>query len=219
MDTLHAARVDLFWRRALLNYITTSWQGLAAVISIAAGFISHSTALTGFGLVSAVQTGSSILLLWRFHVQVRRKMSKEEETVDNTFLFILGVFFFLIALYILNESGSAFFYKEQPETSFSGLVLALLSFIIMSVLAFFKMKTARLLESITLRSEAKENAVGTYLSCTLFICLLIHILHGLWWADPLGALFMLPYIMREGWKALQESKGASSLPRETTRLV
>lgn len=212
-------RADLFRRRALLNYITTSWHVISALIAIPGGFISHSVALTGFGLVSAVQTGSSVLLLRRFHVQVRRKMSKEEEAVYHTLLFILGVLFFLMALYILNESGSALFYKEQPETSRTGLVLALLGFIIMSVLAFFKMKTAKLLESITLRSEAKENAVATYLSATLFTCLLIHILYGWWWADPLGALFMLPYIIREGWRALQESKGASSLPNETTRLV
>jgi divalent metal cation (Fe/Co/Zn/Cd) transporter len=219
MDTLQTPGADLFLRRALLNYITTSWHAIAAVTAIAAGFISHSIALAGFGLVSAMQAGSSLLLLRRFHVQVRRTMSKQEERVHDTLLFILGVLLFLIALFILNESGSAFFYKEHPDTSRAGLVLALLGFIVMSVLAFFKMQTARLLDSMALRSEAKENGVATYLSCVLFTCLLIHILHGWWWADPLGALFMLPYILREGWKALQESKGTSSLPGETTRLV
>lgn len=208
----------LLSRRAWLDYATVSWHATAAVISITAGFVADSIALTGFGLASIIQTAIAALLLWRFHREVRQQRGKEEHLVEQRILFILGVTFFLLALYILHESGSKLFYREKSETSKSGLVLSVLAFLAMLALAVLKLRSAKALESKMLRADAKENAIGTYPPLMLFSGLSLHAGYGWWWADPLAALFTLPFVIREGWKAIEDSKD-SPFARETTKMI
>jgi divalent metal cation (Fe/Co/Zn/Cd) transporter len=126
--------------------------------------------------------------------------------------------FFLLALYILNESGPRLFYREKPEKSSLGLALSISAVIITVVLAVLKLLTAKALESRTLRTDARETAVRCYLPLVLFFGLWLHASYAWWWADPAAALFMLPLIVREGWKAIEASKDIShaSEARKTT---
>jgi divalent metal cation (Fe/Co/Zn/Cd) transporter len=55
----------------------------------------------------------------------------------------VSVTFFLLAAYVTFESNSALVTWEAPDSSTLGLVLAVLSFIIMSVLAYTKQQTGR----------------------------------------------------------------------------
>jgi len=43
----------------------------------------------------------------------------------------------------------------------------------------------------------------TYLSAILLVGLLLNAFLGLWWADPLAALIMVPIIAKEGVEGLQ----------------
>lgn len=209
---------DLLRRRSWLDYITVTWHALAAVVSVIAGVTAGSIALTGFGLESVIQTAICALALWRLQLQTGRQMSKDEHFIDRTILFILGVMFFLLSLYILNESGSKLFYRERPATSSFGLVLSVLAFILMCALAALKLRTAKALDSKTLRADARENVLRAYPSLALFFGLLFYMVYGWWWADPVAGLLMLPFIVREGWKAIEASKGAS-LGSETTKTI
>jgi divalent metal cation (Fe/Co/Zn/Cd) transporter len=43
----------------------------------------------------------------------------------------------------------------------------------------------------------------TYLSAILLAGLLLNTAFGMWWADPLAALIMVPIIANEGYEGLQ----------------
>lgn len=203
------SRTDLLKRRAWIDYAAAAWYTIAAAVSTIAGFRADSIALSAFGFESLIQIAMVVLVLRRLHLQSDGQMGKDEERVERMILFILGVTFFLLALYILHESGSKLFYKEKPQTSVAGIVLSALAFAACIVLALFKLRTAQALESRTLRADAGEDAARVYLAFILFFGLWLPGGRGFWWADPIAALLMLPFIVREGWKAIEASKGSS----------
>ena len=47
---------------------------------------------------------------------------------------------------------------------------------------------------------------ATYLSLALLAGVGLHELFGWWWADPVGALAMLPVILWQGWETLGEAR-------------
>ena len=63
---------------------------------------------------------------------------------------------------------------------------------------------------VALRAEAKETLACSYLSCTLLLGLLANALAGWWWADPVAALFMVPWLAKEGIEGLWDEHGECS---------
>ena len=56
--------------------------------------------------------------------------------------------------------------------------------------------------SNALRSEAKETLACSYLSFTLLLGLGANAVAGWWWADPVAALLMVPWLVKEGLEGL-----------------
>jgi divalent metal cation (Fe/Co/Zn/Cd) transporter len=75
--------------------------------------------------------------------------------------------------------------------------------IAMPLLSRAKRKVGRALGSAAMRADAKQTEFCTYLSAILLAGLLLNALFGLWWADPVAALIMVPIIAREGIEGLQ----------------
>ena len=114
--------------------------------------------------------------------------------------------FFLLAAYIAVEAGSSLIGREAPERSTVGLVLSVLSLVIMPALAYMKQRTGRQMGSRALVADAAETWVYSYLSLALLAGVGLHVLFGWWWADPVGALAMLPVILWQGWETLGEAR-------------
>jgi divalent metal cation (Fe/Co/Zn/Cd) transporter len=88
------------------------------------------------------------------------------------------------------------------EESIVGIVLAAISLVVMPLLSCGKLHTAKVIQSAALRAEAKETLACSYLSCTLFLGLLTNALAGWWWADPIAALLMVPWLVKEAREGL-----------------
>ena len=58
-----------------------------------------------------------------------------------------------------------------------------------------------------MHADAKQTEFCTYLSGILLVGLLLNALFGLWWADPVAALVMVPIIVKEGAEGLQGKGG------------
>jgi divalent metal cation (Fe/Co/Zn/Cd) transporter len=61
----------------------------------------------------------------------------------------------------------------------------------------------RALGSGAMHADAKQTEFCTYLSAILLAGLLLNAFFGLWWADPLAALIMVPIIAKEGIEGVQ----------------
>jgi divalent metal cation (Fe/Co/Zn/Cd) transporter len=198
IETLERPAAVLRGRR--LEYFTVVWNTLEGLIAVVAGVIAGSISLVGFGIDSFIEVTSGSVLLWRMAVDsdVHRR-----ETNEKRALRIVGTCFLLLAAYITHESILDLWSKRAPEHSIAGIVLACVSLIVMPLLSRAKRKVGRALGSAAMHADAKQTEFCTYLSAILLAGLLLNILFGLWWADPVAGLIMVPIIAKEGIEGLQ----------------
>jgi divalent metal cation (Fe/Co/Zn/Cd) transporter len=205
--TLSAERRIALHRRALsLEYSTVGWNVVEAVVAIGAGAVAGSVALIGFGADSAIEVISAVGLLWRLRKAGPHAAVNEESAAEKRALYVVAVTFFALAGYITWEAVRSLMSREPPLTSPVGIILAVLSLLVMTGLASVKQWTGREMGSRALVADSKETWVCSYLSLTLLLGVGAYAVFGWWWADPVGALAMLPVILWQGWETLAEAR-------------
>jgi divalent metal cation (Fe/Co/Zn/Cd) transporter len=93
--------------------------------------------------------------------------------------------------------------RQAPDRSIPGIVLACVSLVVMPLLSRAKRKVGAALTSAAMNADAKQTEFCTYLSGILLGGLLLNAAWGLWWADPVAALIMVPIIAKEGINGLR----------------
>jgi divalent metal cation (Fe/Co/Zn/Cd) transporter len=183
-----------------LEYFTIVWNALEGLVAVVAGAIAGSISLVGFGIDSFIEVTSGSVLLWRMSVdaEVHRRELNERRALRT-----VGVCFLLLAAYIAYESALDLWSRRAPEHSIPGIVLACVSLVVMPLLSRAKRKVGGALGSAAMHADAKQTEFCTYLSGILLAGLLLNTLFGLWWADPVAALVMVPIIAKEGIEGLQ----------------
>ena len=83
------------------------------------------------------------------------------------------------------------------------ITLAALSLVIMPLLARAKRRVAARIGSRALAADSRQTDLCAYLSAILLGGLVLNALFGLWWADSVAALVMVPIIAKEGVQALR----------------
>jgi divalent metal cation (Fe/Co/Zn/Cd) transporter len=83
------------------------------------------------------------------------------------------------------------------------IALAALALGVMLLLARLKRRVASRLGSGALEAEARQTQICAWRSAILLAGLGLNAWRGWWWADPVAALAMPPFIAREGWEALR----------------
>ncbi len=207
MAAVTAGRRVILHRRALqLEYFTVGWNVIEAGVAIVAGIVAGSVALIGFGFDSAIEVISAVGLLWRLRKAGPHAEVSEESQAEKRALYVVAATFFLLAAFITYDAISALIQQEEPLTSPVGIVLSALSLVVMPVLAYAKYRTGREMGSRALVADSKETWVCSYLSLALLVGVGAFALFGWWWADPVGALAMLPVIVWQGWETLSEAR-------------
>jgi cation diffusion facilitator family transporter len=196
-----------------LEYFTVGWNTLEGAIALTAGILAGSIALVGFGLDSYIEVASGAVLIWRLR---KHEDEEEEEKAEKRAILLVGVTFLALALYVSYESIKKLIVQEPPAESLIGILLAIVSLIVMPLLAWQKRKVAAQIQSRALAADALETLVCSYLSLTLLVGLGLNAWLGWWWADPLAALVMVFFLVREGWEAIEEGRQAPE-KQETTR--
>lgn len=188
-----------------LEYLTIGWNALEALVAVVAGVLSGSIALVGFGLDSVIETISGAALLWRL-----RQRGDTEAEADAQALRIVGLTFFALAAYVGYEAAVGLWMRKQPQESLVGIILAAVSLIVMPLPARAKRRVARELGSRALAADATETAMCAMLSVALLLGLGLNSLLGWWWADPIAALAMAVFMVREGVEAWRPEQKAEA---------
>jgi len=189
-------------RRALrLVWIGELWNILEAGVALWSGLAAGSIALLAFGLDSLIELFAGGVLIWRLGKEWR---GEQGEKAERKALRLVGATFFLLAGYILLQASATLLgWLAEPRESAVGIVLVVASALIMTVLYFGKTSIAKKLSSPALRAEAVESLVCDLQDLTLLVGLGANALWGWWWADPLAALALIPFLLREGWEAVK----------------
>lgn len=196
-DTKDWARIG---RR--LVAVTLTYNIIEAVVALVSGAQAESVALLGFGLDSLIECAAAIALLWRLTVEERGADHEAIEVAERRVHRVVGVSFLALATYVTAQSAWTLWHREAPAESLVGIILASASLIIMPLVAWRKLAVADRIGSAALRSEAKETLACSYLSLTLLLGLSANAIAGWWWADPVAALLMVPWLVKEGREGL-----------------
>jgi divalent metal cation (Fe/Co/Zn/Cd) transporter len=183
-----------------LEYFTIAWNSLEGLIAVTAGAIAGSIALVGFGVDSFIEVTSGAALLWRMSLDADETRREHIELVS---LRIVGACFLGLAVYVASEAIKDLMSREAPERSIPGIILACVSLIVMPMLSRAKRQVGTALQSAAMNADARQTEFCTYLSAILLGGLLLNALWGLWWADPVAALIMVPIIAKEGVDSLR----------------
>jgi divalent metal cation (Fe/Co/Zn/Cd) transporter len=188
-------RREIARRGRLLQYVTIAWNSAECVVALAAGFMAGSIALVGFGFDSAIEVTSGLAALWRLR---RDADERDRARAEQRTMRIIGCCFLLLATYVCYEAVHALVARQSPDRSTVGIVLAALSLAVMPTLAH-----ASKLTSGALETEARQTEICAWLSAVLLAGLGLNAWLGWWWADPVAALGMTPFIAWEGWQAVR----------------
>ena len=178
-------------RAQLLAGASVTYNVVEGVVAVTAGSIAGSSALIGFGLDSAVEVASGLIILWQFGhpmPEIRERRAQR----------LIAVSFFALAAYVAYESVSALVSGERAATSMVGIVLAIASLMIMPFLSLAQRRTGRELNSGAVVADSTQTLLCTYLSAVLLVGLLANTLLGWWWLDPVAALVIAAVAVREG---------------------
>jgi divalent metal cation (Fe/Co/Zn/Cd) transporter len=182
---------------------TMLYNIVEAIAATVWGSKAESIALFGFGLDSIIECAAASVMLRHLLAQMRRTQGEALERSERTVRRFIGGTFLALALYIVGNAAWTLWRKEPPGTSVVGIALAVASLIVMPAIAVGKLRIARKLGSRALRAEANETLVCSYLSFTLLLGLGANALAGWWWADPLAALLMVPWLIKEGREGIR----------------
>ena len=201
---MHGGTTARWTRRALqLVLVTAGYNVVEAGVALWSGAAAGSIALVGFGLDSVIECVAALALLWRLTVAARGAAAERVEHAERRVLRIVGASFLLLATYVLAQSAWTLWTRSAPAESPVGIALAAVSLVVMPLVSWGKLRAADALGSAALRAEAKETLACAYLSLTLLVGLTANATAGWWWADPVAALAMVPWLVREGLEGVR----------------
>jgi divalent metal cation (Fe/Co/Zn/Cd) transporter len=188
---------DIRRRILRIQVFTLTWMCVEAAVSLGAAWQAHSPALLAFGGDSAIELASALVVYWRFRVSSTEMKAEELATR------IAGSLLFILAAYVLLVSGAALLWKREVHPSLAGIALLLVAAMVMPWLAGQKRKLSVTASSAALRADAAESAVCGYMAWIALVGLSVNAAWGIKWADPLAALCLAPFILREAWEAVR----------------
>ena len=188
--------LSLARRAKLLSWASLGYMALEGLVAVVAGIVAGSIALIGFGIDSAIEGFASVVIVWRF-TGWRTLSHAAEDRAQK----LVAIQFFILAPYVGIEAVRALINGSHAEESIVGIALAASSVVIMPLLGRAKQRIGSRMGSSATASEGKQNLLCAYLAAALLVGLLGNALFGVWWLDPVVALFIAYVAVQEGREA------------------
>lgn len=179
----------LLRRGRVLEAITLGWNVAGIVVLAIAAIRARSVALAGFGLDSLIEIGASTVVLW--------ELSGTGEDRQRRALRLIGGAFLALAAYLTGQAIVVLATGYHPGHSPLGIAWTAVTAAAMFALAAGKARTGRQLDNPVLVTEGRVTLIDGILAVAVLAGLVLNAAAGLWWADPLAALVIVFYALRE----------------------
>ena len=201
MTTVTRDRATLLVRGLRLEYLTVGWNVVEGLVAIIAAVAAGSVALLGFGIDSFVESGSGLIIIWRLLAEQRGADHERTENLERRAQRLIAASLVGLAAYIVYDAVTTLLGGERPGASPPGVALAALSLGVMWWLARAKRRTAIALGSRAMEADAFQTKACWWLSLAVLIGVGLNTISGLWWADPVAALVIPVFLLREAREA------------------
>ncbi len=179
-----------------LAWISLVWMTAEGVIGLISGLRAGSISLIGWALGSVIEGLGSLIVIWRFTGS--RELS---ETAEGRAQKAVAVSFFLLAPYIAAEAIRDLIAGHASHPNVLGVAVTATSLIGMPLLGFAKRRLGADLGSGATTGEGTQNLICAAQAGAVLLSLVVTSLVGWTFIDPIVALLLAAWAVREGIEA------------------
>ena len=205
LATITSQSKEILHKRALiLAQITIFYNLIEGLFSVFFGLEDETLSLAGFGLDSFVEVISGIGIL----LMVKRLMLNPDADpgqYEQKALRITGFAFYLLTFGLIFTAAFNLYSGHKPETTFWGIVVAIISIFTMWALIYFKTKVGKQLDSEAILEDANCTKACLYLSFVLLLASVGYELTGVGGIDSAGAILIAVFAFREGRESFEKA--------------
>lgn len=169
-----------------LSLFTVFYNIIEGVVSTIMGINDETLVLFGFGADSFIEvlSGAGIMVMI---MRIRKNPLSPGYKFEINALRITGFAFYLLSLGLFAGIILNIISRHKPETTFSGIIISLVSIAVMLWLMTSKRNVGRKLNSEPIVCDSNCTKVCVYMSVVLLVSSLIYELTGFAYADAIGA--------------------------------
>lgn len=192
---------------------SVAWAALAGSVSVVAGLAGGALALVAFGLDSVIDGSASAVLVWRLRTELRGSAGGADggddgngaaaDGAERLATRAVGAAMLAAAGYVLVQAIRTLASGTAARTEPVALVLLAASVLVLPGLGVLKLRLARVLGSTALRGDGVLSAAGAALALVALVGAGAQSWWGWWWSDPVAALLIAVFIVREGIRTLR----------------
>ncbi len=178
---------------------TIAWMAVEAAAALVAAVQAASVVMGAFGADSLIELAAAFVLLHRLRAEQR---GQDAERLEQRASRIVGALLLALAALVVAAAGRDLITRTQPDATTLGLAIAAASTAIMPWIVATKRRVAAAIGSAALRADAACGVSCVYMAATALAGLGLRAAFGWWWADPVAALGLVYFLVREGREAL-----------------
>jgi len=183
----------------ILLTVTLAYNVAEGFLTILAGIQARSVVLLSFGGDSYVEVLAAAAVIWRLSYADDEAGERAEQRAMR----LIGATFLALAVAIVFQSTFALATRRGADESLLGVAVLAASVVVMPALSVAKFWVAARTGMAVLAAEAKETIACSYLTFTALAGVLAVFLLGWWWLDAVGALLMVPWLVKEGREGIR----------------
>src|SRR5438552_12785435 len=188
-----------------LEIVTIVWMVIEAAVAVGAGIAARSLLLVAFGIDSAIELASAVIVFRRFRLEFTEKFEStlhDVDEIERKAARVAGYLVFLLSAYVVVQATFGLVTRHVAEASRIGLAVAVIAAFGMPLLAKAKLRAADGIGSRSLRADAMETLTCGYLAWILLLGLALNAVTRWWWIDSAASLIIVPLLLREGYEAI-----------------
>lgn len=200
MTALEAEEVERLTRRGLrLAQFTVAYNVIEGVVAIAAGIAAGLVSVIGFGIDSGIESIAAVLVGLRLAARLRH--GEADERKEKITLRLVAVTFFILAAYVTFEGIRSLIENETPQASPVSVGVLVASIVVMPLLAAWKRRVGLRLGDNLILADAAETRICVLLSISTLLGLVLFMLTGAAWLDPVAGFVIAAFALWEGKEA------------------
>ena len=192
------------WASALALF-TIFYNIAEGLLSVFFGLEDESMSLFGFGLDSFVEVVSGIGI-WHMVRRIRRDGGENPDQFEKTALRITGTAFYVLTAGLTVVSVVDLYRGHQPESTFWGIVVSIVSIASMWALMRAKVRVGKELDSQAILADAACTRACLQLSVVLLAASAGYKFTGIAGLDSIGAVVIGALCFREGKEAFGKAR-------------
>lgn len=176
-----------------LSVASLLWMTAEGALGLWAGVTANSVSLVGWAFGSVIEGLASIIVIWRF-TGTRRLCETAERRAQQG----VAVSFWLLAPYIAVAAVRDLLGTHDVSSTALGVVVTASSLLVMPGLGLAKRRLAARVGSVATAGEGTQNLLCAAQALAVLIGLGVHAATGADWVDPVIALLLAAWAVREG---------------------